>query len=871
MPDALENLSPAHSDDGLTFQDAADGSSTPEVSIKQPVDDKSKKLQQAVDGPTEESLQTASPSAAISASPSSSKASKNKGSGVAALMARFQNGVENANAGPSNQADARIINPKSINRAARQSRSIDIEGDGEEVGKEGMTAAVVQPSLLEEEQPAHIDETSMIIEQHDEIGIGLGLDDAIGLNVLKPDKEELPPSIGATSLLDPNEMIKNPFRGDKTPTLDNPLSTFEQSQLTQQQEADIKRYSASSTKQETEYDPETPVTSQTNRFSTVTLSTPVNPRETRPETSSGSASADAEFVVRQSAKLNRAVEGDQKRSSMDGAERIKERVRELRYGHSRESSIARKGEEGEYGLHIVHDAVQEESEATELAEIPLQEGEAIDWDFWGNVMSNYQEIAQEQPRQLSQAIQAGIPGALRGMMWQLMSSSKDEEMEIIYAYYLKQTSPHEKMIRKDLARTFPGQDYFRDGKGIGQENLFNVVKAYSLYDEECGYCQGMQFVVGPLLLNMPDEEAFSTLVRLMKSYDLRGHFIPNMPGLQLRLYQFDRLLEETLPLLHRHLVRSGVKSSMYASGWFMTLFSYRSPLEICFRIFDSVFAEGIEALFRFAIALMKKNEEDLLNMAFEEAVPLLAVRIFDAYKSKVGDEGHEMTESQDEKSGGAPVSGGYRVNEFVRDAFDMKITAFQLDSYSSDFAEEIRLANSHRREMDELKLQNRSLQAKVKNLEDQLGAVQQEHVDLVKNVVMAKLAKEEMAEEVCIFALSCCTARHHILTFFFLRRRRPSPPACEVQADVRRGDIISRSKWSQSRITVTFIQFIFYGEQSSYIMSKREKKVTCVKENPLPPYQEEKGVPIHSIESRMDQTVLLGVSEHPKQHYYSFV
>jgi hypothetical protein len=64
---------------------------------------------------------------------------------------------------------------------------------------------------------------------------------------------------------------------------------------------------------------------------------------------------------------------------------------------------------------------------------------------------------------------------------------------------------------------------------------------------------------------MPDEEAFCVLVRLMKSYDLRSHFIPDMPGLQLRLFQFDRLLEEHLPAVFMHLLRQGVKSSMYAS------------------------------------------------------------------------------------------------------------------------------------------------------------------------------------------------------------------------------------------------------------------------------------------------------------------
>lgn len=73
-------------------------------------------------------------------------------------------------------------------------------------------------------------------------------------------------------------------------------------------------------------------------------------------------------------------------------------------------------------------------------------------------------------------------------------------------------------------------------------------------------------------LQMPDEEAFCVLVRLMKSYDLRSHYTPNMPGLQLRLFQFDRLLEELLPGVFMHLLRQGIKSSMYASQWFLTLF-----------------------------------------------------------------------------------------------------------------------------------------------------------------------------------------------------------------------------------------------------------------------------------------------------------
>lgn len=87
-------------------------------------------------------------------------------------------------------------------------------------------------------------------------------------------------------------------------------------------------------------------------------------------------------------------------------------------------------------------------------------------------------------------------------MWQLLCSSKDEELEAQYARYLSLPCPYDSAIRRDLNRTFPTQDYFKDAKGLGQGSLYNVVKAYSLYDPECGYCQGMQFIVGPLLLNV---------------------------------------------------------------------------------------------------------------------------------------------------------------------------------------------------------------------------------------------------------------------------------------------------------------------------------------------------------------------------------
>lgn len=63
-------------------------------------------------------------------------------------------------------------------------------------------------------------------------------------------------------------------------------------------------------------------------------------------------------------------------------------------------------------------------------------------------------------------------------------------------------SPHERAIRRDLNRTFPEHSFFKERDGVGQESLFNVLKAYSVHDKEVGYCQGSPFMVGLLLMQV---------------------------------------------------------------------------------------------------------------------------------------------------------------------------------------------------------------------------------------------------------------------------------------------------------------------------------------------------------------------------------
>ncbi|KZO98865.1 RabGAP/TBC, partial [Calocera viscosa TUFC12733] len=480
------------------------------------------------------------------------------------------------------------------------------------------------------------------------------------------------------------------------------------------------------------------------RFSTVALRTPSLPpstpdpnsaasrstwRNSLATASSGNAPTQVSPSARDSRRMTMASIPPLRTASTSNFDFALARLNLQREAQQSDPSVRRASLHGHLRLKEGFDKLHEEQEK-------LEEHEEIDWDFWGEVMADYELVARTRAKELSEAIQKGIPAALRGTIWQLMSASKDMNLEQVYAELLKDSSPHEKSIMRDLGRTFPNHEYFQDVQGIGQENLFNVVKAYSLYDPEVGYCQGMPFVVAALLLNMPDEEAFCVLVRLMKSYDLRGHFLPEMPGLQLRLFQFDRLVEELLPLLHQHFVRQGVKSSMYCSQWFLTLFSYRFPLDMVFRIFDIIFATGIEAIFGFALVLLEKNEDVLLSLKFDQILDYMKTGLFDTYK---------IYESPVSPSERRPTR--YRADAFVQDAFQVKVSPFMLDTYAAEYEDLVRQQNKHLVEMDTLRNVNRHLSSQVKKLESSLAQLNTEHCDLVKQFVMVKLEKEEMESE----------------------------------------------------------------------------------------------------------------------------
>lgn len=227
-------------------------------------------------------------------------------------------------------------------------------------------------------------------------------------------------------------------------------------------------------------------------------------------------------------------------------------------------------------------------------------------------------------------VRGGVPKDLRGEVWQAFVGVRTRRVERYYQDLLANDieanddqehnkvlsgddkpqqngkrfdSPDKwkKQIEKDLPRTFPGHPALNEK---GRNSLRRVLSAYAQHNPSVGYCQAMNFFAGLLLLMMPEENAFWTLVGLIDDY-FEDYFSQEMIESQVDQLVFEDLMREKFPKLVNHLDYLGVQVAWISGPWFLSIFVNMLPWESVLRVWDVLLFEGNRVmLFRTALALM---------------------------------------------------------------------------------------------------------------------------------------------------------------------------------------------------------------------------------------------------------------------------
>uniref|UniRef100_A0A4W4GV66 Rab-GAP TBC domain-containing protein n=1 Tax=Electrophorus electricus TaxID=8005 RepID=A0A4W4GV66_ELEEL len=227
----------------------------------------------------------------------------------------------------------------------------------------------------------------------------------------------------------------------------------------------------------------------------------------------------------------------------------------------------------------------------------------------------------EKYKSSDRRVYKGIPLQLRGQVWSLLLDVEKvkKENERKYEKMKEQArlySTEIKQIDLDVNRTFRNHIMFMDRLGVKQQSLFHVLSAYSVYNTEVSYCQGMSQIAAILLMYMNEEDAFWALSQLLtnQKHAMHGFFIPGFPKLQRFQNHHDQILSKLIPKLKKHLEQ--MSSGIYSTKWFLQCFIDRTPFTLTLRLWDIFILEGEKMLTAMAYTILKLHKSEPSRCCF---------------------------------------------------------------------------------------------------------------------------------------------------------------------------------------------------------------------------------------------------------------
>ncbi|CAN0091705.1 unnamed protein product, partial [Ectocarpus sp. 12 AP-2014] len=273
-------------------------------------------------------------------------------------------------------------------------------------------------------------------------------------------------------------------------------------------------------------------------------------------------------------------------------------------------------------------------------------GEEEQQQWWANLI--VQQLHQSDPHAMRQLLRkaAFIPAFLRKDVWRLLilgrveaGGGKDEEGDVaaLDAAILSTDLDleNQRVVRVDVERTRPALDQFKRPR---VKNLLARILTYHCKTHGLGYKQGMHEVLAPFVA-LSDPELPTSDISLCYSAFLR-RFLPyafnqdeEFLSLQICFRLFRLLLLYHHPRLCRFLDQYQLQPELYATPWFMTLFSNSLDLPRLYEVWDFYLYWGDPALHHFVVLAFVIGNAEAILKAEEANLPETMCRLTDGMRS----------------------------------------------------------------------------------------------------------------------------------------------------------------------------------------------------------------------------------------------
>lgn len=247
------------------------------------------------------------------------------------------------------------------------------------------------------------------------------------------------------------------------------------------------------------------------------------------------------------------------------------------------------------------------------------------------------KFAKKEPFVFHRRLIKGPPPVYRWVAWKVALKLKQRRVPGLYQQL--KTSRDSKflpIIQRDLDRTFPMHPLFGDAKYSekSQTALRNILAAFATYNPRIGYCQGMNFIAGFLLIisGFREEESFWAFLSIMTSKidedlikveGVGGFYSEGFPLLKVMDGLFGELLRRTLPRVKEHFAAVELSEELWLNKWLSMLFLHHLPMSHCIRVWDYFLAKGTSGILKICVSVLKHLSKKLLGSDFAESFEIL--------------------------------------------------------------------------------------------------------------------------------------------------------------------------------------------------------------------------------------------------------
>jgi hypothetical protein len=167
-------------------------------------------------------------------------------------------------------------------------------------------------------------------------------------------------------------------------------------------------------------------------------------------------------------------------------------------------------------------------------------------------------------------------------------------------------------IKKDLTRTFPDNILFKYGNNY-YNKLYHVLTAFSNYNKNIGYTQGLNFLAAHILYFFDEEiDEFIFLESLIHKFDLDKILSDNNFFMK-KMEDINNFIKYKLPKLSRYLNEMKLNYEFFTTNWVLTLLANSMETKHLFYVWDYMIVFGWKFFKCFVVVVMMNFENEILN------------------------------------------------------------------------------------------------------------------------------------------------------------------------------------------------------------------------------------------------------------------